>query len=127
MPPKKTIKETENTVKQGLTNKNCYWINMKAYQMLPNNEIVLSAGGEEIEVETELVKAFCVRNKKTYQNRIITTQIEYNEVVNFGKHNGKSVQFIYDNDRQWLKWCRDNFKFNLTQEKLKQEITDILK
>lgn len=127
MPPKKTIKETENTVKQGLTNKNCYWVNMKVYQMLPNNEIVFAGGGSEITVETELVRGFCVRNKKTYHNQIITSQIEYNEVVNFGKHNGKSVQFIYDNDRQWLKWCRDNFKFNSAQTKLKQEITDILK
>ena len=58
--------KTENTVKQGLNNKNIYWCNMKAYQMLPDGEIVFAGGGGEIESETEEVKSFIKRNKKIY-------------------------------------------------------------
>lgn len=127
MPLKKIIKETENTIKQGNTNKNCYWLNMKAYQMLPNNEIVLSAGGIEIDSETELGKDFCKRNKKMYHHYIITAQIEYNEIIKFGKYINKKVSEVKEFDLQYLKWVRDNYAFKIGEEKLKNEIINILK
>lgn len=127
MPSKKTIKETENIVKQGKQNLNVYWLNMKAYQMLPGNEIVFASGGIEIDSETELVKAFCVRNKKTYHHHIITAQIEYNEVFKFGKYTNKRVSEVKELDLQYLKWVRDNYSFKIGEEKLKNEIINILK
>ena len=100
---------------------------MKAYQILPNNEIVFSAGGIEIGSETELVRQFCARNKKTYHHHIITAQIEYNEVIKFGKYINKKVSELKELDLQYLKWVRDNYTFKIGEEKLKKEITDILK
>ena len=59
-------KKEENIVKQGISNKNIFWINMKAYELLYDNSIILSAGGKEIETETELIKSFISRNKKVH-------------------------------------------------------------
>ena len=123
----KTIKTEENTVKQGKTNSNIFWLNMKAYQLLSDSSLIFSSGGNENLEETELVKSFISRNKKTYTKYIINEVKEYNEIVKFGKHSGLSIQTIYNTDKQWLTWCIKNYLFKLGEEKLKKEITEILK
>jgi hypothetical protein len=125
--PTKKLKEENLTVRQGNTNKNCYWIEYKAYQLLPNNELVFSAGGICDDSETELVKSFIKRNKKVYHYHTITVQIEYNEKLNFGKYINKTVDEVKILDLQYLKWVNSSFDFSSAQEKLKKEITEILK
>ena len=122
MSPKKIIKETENTVKQGNSNKNCYWINMKAYQMLPNNEIVLSAGGIEIDSETELVKDFCKRNKKLYYIYESVEEKAYTKVT-FGKYANDTTKIIFEKDKNYANWLYKN----VTDETIKKELKDLLK
>ena len=124
MPPKK-LKETENTVKQGNTNKNCYWVNMKAYQMLPNNEIIFAGGGIEIEDETEAVRAFCVRNKKTYntyENVLNIAEKVYSKVT-FGKFAQRTTQEIFLEDKNYANWLYKN----VTDETIKKELKELLK
>lgn len=124
MPPKK-LKETENTVKQGNTNKNCYWTNMKAYQMLPNNEIVFAGGGIEIEGETEVVREFCVRNKKTYntyENVFNIAEKAYSKVT-FGKFAQRTTQEIFLEDKNYANWLYKN----VTDETIKKELKELLK
>lgn len=125
MPPKK-IKTEENTVRQGRKNFNCYWINMKAYQMLFNSVLIFSAGGKENLEETELIKSFILKNKLSYHNCIKVAQIEYNEVLKSGKYQGKSVDEVLVLERKYLEWMRDNYNFG-AQEKLKNEIINSLK
>lgn len=126
MPPK-NIKTEEIVVRQGKQNLNCYWLNMKAYQMLPNEDVVFAAGGEEDIEETALVKAFIKRNKKAYQKQIITAQIEYNELIPFGKYKNQTLENVRYSDLGYLKWILDKYTFKSGEEKLKQEITEILK
>lgn len=124
MPPKK-LKETENTVKQGNTNKNCYWANMKAYQMLPNNEIIFAGGGIEIEGEIETVRAFCVRNKKTYntyENVFNIAEKAYSKVT-FGKFAQRTTQEIFLEDKNYANWLYKN----VTDETIKKELKELLK
>lgn len=125
MPPKKTIKETENTVKQGIQNLNVFWLNMKAYQMLPNNEIVFAGGGSETDTETELVKAFCVRNKKTYniyENVLNIVEKAYSKVT-FGKFSQRTTQEIFLEDKNYANWLYKN----VTDDKIKKELKELLK
>ena len=123
----KTTKTEENTVKQGRSSSNVYWINMKAYQMIEDSTLLFAGGGSENFEETELVKSFIIRNKKIYTKYTNEEVKEYNEIVNFGKHKGFSVQHIYDNEKSWLKWCLSNYTFKIGEEKLKKQITEILK
>jgi hypothetical protein len=125
--PTKKLKEDTLTVRQGNTNKNCYFIGYKTYQLLPNNELIFAGGGICDDSETELVKAFILGNKKVYHKYESVVIKEYNEVVEFGKHKGLTVNEIFKIEKSWLSWCRDNFKFNLAQENLKKQITEILK
>ena len=123
----KTVKTEENTVKQGRNNANVFWVNMKAYQMIEDSVLLFAGGGSEKQEDTELVLSFIKRNKKSYTKYATEEVKEYNEIVNFGKHKGFSVQHIFDNEKSWLKWCLSNYTFKIGEEKLKKEIIEILK
>ena len=123
----KTVKTEENTVKQGRNNANVFWVNMKAYQMIEDSVLLFAGGGSEKQEDTELVLSFIKRNKKSYTKYATEEVKEYNEIVNFGKYKGFSVQYIYDNEKSWLKWCLSNYTFKIGEEKLKNQITEILK
>lgn len=69
-------KETENIVKQGKQNTNNFWINYKVYQLIEDSSLVLASGGNEIETETDLVKAFIKRNKKVFSKNITIFESE---------------------------------------------------
>lgn len=101
-----------------------WWVNSKHYCLNEQNEIVFVAGGIEITAETEFLRDFIKRNKKTYVPRQIISVIEYFEIVDFGIHKGRKVDEI---DKKYLKWMIGNYNFSQTQEKLKQEIINILK
>jgi hypothetical protein len=122
-------KETENTVKQGKSNNNNFWINYKVYQLLEDNSLVLASGGKEVETETELVQAFIKRNKKVYFKNVTMFDSEpkqYNEKIGFGKYSNLTVSELVDEDLKYAKWILE--KCDLAgKEKLKQEITEILK
>lgn len=104
-----------------------FWVDYSHFMLNEHNEIVWCAGespnGSKLEVLTKYIK----NNKKKYVPREIIVLKEYNEVITFGKYSQKTVQFVYDNDRQWLKWCRDNYNFSLIQKELKEQIIEILK
>lgn len=122
-------KETENTVKQGKSNFNNFWINYKVYQLLEDNSLVLASGGNEIETETELVRAFIKRNKKVYTKNITVFDSEpkqYNEKIGFGKYSNLTVSQLFDENPKYVKWMLEKYNF-AGREKLKQEITEILK
>lgn len=122
-------KETESTVKQGKSNFNNFWINYKVYQLLEDNSLVLASGGNEIETETELVKAFIKRNKKVYTKNVTMFDSEpkqYDEIIPIGKFKGQSVSYVFDNEKKYLSWMLREYNFG-AQTKLKEQIIDILK
>lgn len=50
------------------------------------------------------------------------TVMRLRSVINWGKYYGKSVQWRYDNDPDYLKWCY----FNLEKAHLKKEVCELL-
>lgn len=106
-----------------------WWVNSKHYCLNDKNEIVFIGGGIEITAETDFLRDFIKRNKKTFKEREISPYInqkEYLEIITFGKYQGRSVQYVFDEDRKYLGWILKNVDL-AGKEKLKQEITDILK
>lgn len=90
---------------------------------------MFAGGGIELTVETEFLKDFIRRNKKSYKEREISPYVnpkEYLEVFNFGKYSSKTVQYVFDQDKGYLKWILKNMDFG-GKEKLKEEIINILK
>ena len=123
-------KETENTVKQGKSNFNNFWINYKVYQLLEDNSLVLASGGNEIETETELVKAFIKRNKKAYAKNVTMFESEpkqYNEIIPCTDMKGKTVSEVFELNKKLLIWFREKYTFKVGEEKIKEQIIEILK
>jgi hypothetical protein len=116
----------ENTVKQGKTNKNIYWIGYKAYQILPNNQLLFAGGGICDDTETELVRTFILRNKKAYQIYENVAVREYNELIPIGKYKSLSVSAVLKIDKKYLDWMLREYNFS-GKEGLKNEITECLK
>jgi hypothetical protein len=124
-------KETEEKLqpKEFRDKSSNWWLAGKHYHLNKENEIIICAGGSSDDTEIELLRAYIIRNKKTYKDREISpciSQKEYLEIVNGGKYSGMSVQDIFNSDKSYLTWAIKNFNFE-GKEKLKEEITEILK
>ena len=52
----------------------------------------------------------------------MSTVMRLRSVVGWGKYNGKSIQWILDNDPEYLKWCY----YNLKEAHLKKEVCEKL-
>lgn len=132
---KKSAEKEKFDIRQFRDKSSNFWCNNKHYNLNESNHLVFISGGIEDLKETEEMQAYIKRNKKTFKSREKSPlndenapQIKcYNEILRFGKHSGKSVEEVMAIDKKWLIWCRDNYNFNSAQEKLKQEITEILK
>lgn len=123
-------KETENTVKQGKSNFNNFWINYKVYQLLEDNSLVLASGGSEVLTETELVRAFIKRNKKVFSKNVTMFDSEpkqYNEKIGFGQYSELTVSQLFAKNPKYAKWVLEKYTFSLAQIKLKEQITEMLK
>ena len=132
---KKSVEKEKFDIRQFKDKSSFWWCNNKVYHLKEDRELIFIAGGIEDSKETEEMQDYVKRNKKSYRMREKSPlndenapQVKsYDEVLRFGKHAGKSVEEVMAIDKKWLVWCRDNYSFNSAQEKLKQEITDILK
>jgi len=103
---------------------------MKHYCLNSSNEVELCAGGLLEEIEVEALKAYIKRNKKLYipreESQLDKIVKQYNEKFTFGKHINRTVEEVFNEDKKWLVWCKNNFNFS-GKEKLKEQITEILK
>ena len=57
---------------------------------------------------------------------LISSDKEYLEIINFGKYINKSVEEVFHLDSKYLQWMYKEYSFSSSQEKLKQEIKEIL-
>ena len=105
-----------------------WWVNDSHFYLNASEELIWGAGGIETAELREAIESFIKRNKKKYVPRApsVLDQEErvYKEVLSFGKYVGKKVDEV--GDAQYLKWCLKNVNF-AGKEKLKEEITEILK
>ena len=128
MPPKS--KEDKTTIKCFKDGSSNWFVNDAHYSLNEVGELIWHAGEvDKEELRTSLL-SFISRNKKKYsprQQSIFETEEKEYTKVTFGKHSGKSTLEILSEDKQWLSWMYKNYTFKIGEEKLKQEIKELLK
>jgi len=81
------------------------------------------------------MQAYAKRNKKTFKSREKSPLNDenapqtksYDEKIGFGKYSQMTVSELFVLDKKYLRWIFEKYNFNSSQEKLKQEIIEILK
>jgi len=131
MPPKKAEEKGKFDIRQFKDKSSNWFLNNKHYYLNENNELIFICGGKEDLKETEEMLAYIKRNKKVYVPRekgILEKEPKvFDEIIPVGKLKDKTVQQAFIEDKKYLTWMRDKFTFNSAQEKLKQQIIEILK
>ena len=122
------VKEDKIQIRQFRDSSSNWWVNDSHFYLNASEELIWGAGGQETAELREAIESFIKRNKKKFIARApsVLEQEErvYKEVLSFGKYVGKKVDEV--GDAQYLKWCLKNVNF-AGKEKLKEEITEILK
>lgn len=131
MPPKKKEVEEKRVIKQFKDKSSNWFLDNVHYHLNENGEVVFCAGGIESEEDKEYLRQYIKRNKKSFVAREPSIfergQVEYTEKFTTGKYVNKTVQEVFDEDVKYLRWMRDSFNFSSAQNKLKEEIINILK
>jgi hypothetical protein len=124
-------KSSEILIKQFKDKSSHWWVKDAHYYLDADNEVKWAAGEtDKEELRTALID-YIKRNKKAYVPRekgILEKEPRvFDEIIPVGKLKDKTVQQAFIEDKKYLSWMRDNFNFNSAQEKLKQQIIEILK
>ncbi len=118
------------TIRQFKDGSSSWWVGYKHYCLDENNILQFVCGGMEDLEETEAIKDYIKRNKKTYipkKQTVFEAEEKEYTTINFGKHAGKTTITILAEDKKWLSWMYKNYTFKVGEEKLKQEIKELLK
>lgn len=120
-------KEDKTVIRQFRDLSSNWWVDNCHYSLNEDNSICFCAGGQDTEERRNAILSFIRRNKKKYVARKQSeVGKEYLEVINFGKYANKSVEEILHLDSKYLQWMHKEYSFSSSQEKLKQEIKEIL-
>lgn len=124
------VKEDKISIRGFKDGSSNWWVNDSHFYLNASEELIWGAGGQETAELREAIESFIKRNKKKFIKRApsVLEQEErvYKEVLGFGKFSGKKVDEVVNLDRKYLQWCLKNVNF-AGKEKLKEEITEILK
>ena len=108
-----------------------FWCDGVHYSLNENEDLVFCSGGIDTEERREYMISYIKRNKKKFiprQSSILENKPkEYLEKIGNGKYAHLSVSEVFLQDKQYLNWMLDKYNFSSAQEKLKQQITEILK
>ena len=124
-------KEDKTVIKQFKDSSSNFWCDMVHYHLNEQGELIFCAGGiDKEELRTSLL-AFLRRNKKSFKERLPSVfdsePKQYNEILPCTDMKGKTVGEVFDLNKKLLIWFRDKYTFKIGEEKLKQQITEILK
>ncbi len=104
---------------------------MAHYKLEQNGEVTWCAGEIDKKELRESLEAYIKRNKKTYKERAPSIfeqePKQYNEIIPCTDMKGKTVSEVFELNKKLLIWFRDKYNFKIGEEKLKEEITEILK
>ena len=121
-------KEDKITIRQFRDNSSNFWCDNAHYFLNENNEIIWCAGEQDKEELRTALQAYIKRNKKLFIGRQESKVVKsYSEMFTFGKHINKTVDEVFLLEKSYLEWCLEKYSFTSAQEKLKSEITEILK
>jgi hypothetical protein len=130
LPPKaKEDKLEVRNFKDGSSN---WWVGGVHYYLDENNDLQFASGGIDNEESRTVIRDFIKRNKKVFKPRepsIFESEEKVYSALSFGKYanTGKRLDEIKDLDRSYLPWLLKNYTFKVGEEKLKQEIKELLK
>ena len=122
--------EDKIVIKQFRDNSSNFWSNYAHYFLNENNELIWCSGETDKEELRNAVLSFIRRNKKSFTPRsasIFEQEEKEYSIITFGKHAGKNTITILSEDKKWLSWMYKNYSFKVGEEKLKQEIKELLK
>lgn len=114
-------------IKQFKDSSSNWFVNYAHYALLENGEIQWCAGETDKEELREALKSYIKRNKKVFISRQKSEVKEYNEVISIGEYKGKTVSQVFFENKKFLLWMLEKYSFKAGEEKLKQEIIEILK
>lgn len=125
------ITEDKIVIKQFKSGESSWWVNDAHYSLNESGELIWHAGEVDKPELRVSLENFIKRNKKVFReaspNIFQVEPKQYLEIIPFGDFKGQSVSIVFETNKKLLTWMRDKYPFNSTQEKLKQEITEILK
>lgn len=128
MPPK--TKEDKIQIRQFKSGESSWWVGDAHYNLNASEELIWCSGEVDKPELREALLSFIKRNKKSFKARppsmFETEEKEYSK-IGFGKHSGKSTLEILSEDKKWLSWMYNSYTFKSGEEKLKQEIKELLK
>lgn len=114
-------------IKQFKDGSSHWFVNYAHYTLLENGEIQWCAGETDKEELRGALKAYVKRNKKSFVARPKSEVKEYNEIIPIGEYKGKTVSQVLFENKKFLIWMLEKYSFKSGEEKLKQEIIEILK
>lgn len=105
-----------------------FWVDNLHLYVDENNEIKFVAGGILTDIIKASFEAYVKRNKVKYIPRAkpIEIAVEYSETLKSGKFVNKTVSEVFELDKKYLIWMRDNYNFG-AQKELEKQIKEILK
>jgi uncharacterized protein (DUF3820 family) len=121
-------KKQEIVIKRFKDKSSNFWVDGLHYALLESGEIMFCAGGIDNEERRQLLKDFIKRNKVVFAPREKTVEEkQYNQIIPFGQYKGTTVSELFLKDKKYLKWIKEKYNFKAGEEKLKEEVFEILK
>lgn len=117
-------------IKQFKDSSSHFWCNFAHYYLDKDNNLLWASGESDNTEYRTALEAYIKRNKKTFKERqqsILDAEEKVYMILDFGKYAGRPLNEIKDIDKKYLIWLKNSFNFSSVQEKLKQEIIEILK
>lgn len=128
MPSKKKEDGEKIQIKNFKDGSSNYWVNNHHYNLNENGEIIYCAGGIDTEELREALKAYIKRNKKVFKPReVVAENRVYEALIPVGRHKGKLSYETFLEDPKWTLWLYENYTFKAGEEKLKEELKELLR
>jgi hypothetical protein len=124
------LKQDKITVRQFKDKSSNWFVNYAHYSLQKDGTILWCSGESDKEELRDTLKNYIKKNKKAFKERsesvFNTVEKEYNEKIPVGKYTNRTVSSVFYEDKKYLHWMIKNYNFT-GKERLKTEITDILK
>ena len=125
------MSEDKILIKQFRDSSSNFWCDTVHYHLNEQGELIFCAGGIDRPELREALLSYIKRNKKVFKEgspSIFEIEPkEYNAIIPIGKFKGQTVQSVYETEKKYLTWMYKNYTFKISEEKLKQEIKELLK
>lgn len=124
-------KEDKIIIKQFRDSSSNFWVDGVHYHLNKNGEIEFCAGGIDKEELREYLLSYIKRNKKQFKERspsiFENEPKQYLEILPCTELKGRTVSEAFELNKNLLKWFLTKYSFKSGEEKLKEQVIEILK